>query len=236
MSIERSRFRMSGRLLAEAAAIVGSILLAFAIDAWWDDRGARQQEREAIRGLAADFEAASAILSGDNLSVHDSAVAAAKALLDLTGPGPTDVSSDSLARLIPAILRLPYFRPPLGTLDALIGSGQLSLIQDDSLRSALASFPSAVVDYNRTQGYSGDVVFGLVYPYLSERVPIREVGLYRNEGSGFTWDARRLVGDLEFENLVQTRLTNSRFAADEGLVMAARIDQILSLLRNEMRK
>ena len=45
------------RLLAEAVAIVTSILLAFAIDAWWSERQARQEEAEAIAGLRVEFTA-----------------------------------------------------------------------------------------------------------------------------------------------------------------------------------
>jgi len=232
---ERLRFRFSGRLLAEAMAIVGSILLAFAIDAWWEDLSDRREEHAALQALAADFEAAVEILLRDNLAVHDSAVSAASALLELTGPNEHRALSDSLGQLIPAILRLPNFRPPLGTLDALIGSGDLRLIDSDSLRAALASFPAAVADYNRTQGYSGDVVFGSVYPYLSRRVPIREFGLFRNEGSAFNWSATDLLSELEFENLVQIRLTNSQFASEEGRAMSKRIERILVLLESELQ-
>ena len=45
------------RLFAEGAVIVASILLAFAIDAWWDGRQQRAAEREALAGLTVDFEA-----------------------------------------------------------------------------------------------------------------------------------------------------------------------------------
>ena len=43
------------RIAVEAAAIVVSILLAFAIDAWWDDRQERIEEREVLLGLKSEF-------------------------------------------------------------------------------------------------------------------------------------------------------------------------------------
>ena len=43
------------RLTVEAAAIVGSILLAFAIDAWWDERLERAEENEQLIRLRAEF-------------------------------------------------------------------------------------------------------------------------------------------------------------------------------------
>ena len=44
------------RLSVEAAAIVGSILLAFAIDAWWEDRNDVELERRLLTVLLAEFE------------------------------------------------------------------------------------------------------------------------------------------------------------------------------------
>ena len=44
------------RIVVEAAAIVGSILLAFAIDAWWDDRQDRAAEQRIFVGLKSEFE------------------------------------------------------------------------------------------------------------------------------------------------------------------------------------
>ena len=44
------------RLATEMVAIVGSILLAFAIDAWWDDVQLRQDERAALQQLREEFQ------------------------------------------------------------------------------------------------------------------------------------------------------------------------------------
>ena len=43
------------RVFVEGVVIVGSILLAFGIDAWWEDRGDRVAEREALEQLVITF-------------------------------------------------------------------------------------------------------------------------------------------------------------------------------------
>ena len=43
------------RLSVEGVAIVTSILLAFAIDAWWDNRHERTEERRILESLKAEF-------------------------------------------------------------------------------------------------------------------------------------------------------------------------------------
>jgi len=43
------------RILVEGAVIVGSILLAFGIDAWWEGRSEAQAEQDILVSLEADF-------------------------------------------------------------------------------------------------------------------------------------------------------------------------------------
>ena len=45
------------RIAVEAATIVASILLAIAIDAWWQNRQVRVDEQEVLVGLRAEFAA-----------------------------------------------------------------------------------------------------------------------------------------------------------------------------------
>jgi hypothetical protein len=45
------------RIIAEGAAIVVSILLAFGIQAWWEGRQERRVELDILSGLRSDFEA-----------------------------------------------------------------------------------------------------------------------------------------------------------------------------------
>jgi hypothetical protein len=44
------------RISAEAVAIVGGILLAFAIDTWWDSRSDREMESQLLTRLRAELQ------------------------------------------------------------------------------------------------------------------------------------------------------------------------------------
>lgn len=55
--------RWSGRLV-EAFLIVASILLAFAIDAWWDDRSEGREDRALLEGFREDLRAEAAVQMG----------------------------------------------------------------------------------------------------------------------------------------------------------------------------
>jgi len=81
---------MWSRLLIESFVIVVSILLAFAIDAWWDDR---QEEKEAVLQVdrvIAELEAG-AVLLEEQIEQLDVTTNAAKRFLAKFGPEPEPV-------------------------------------------------------------------------------------------------------------------------------------------------
>ena len=140
------------RVFVEGAVIVGSILLAFGIQAWWDESQERVEERQALESLAREFASAADVLDRDLLAI-DSVALAANIVLGWTGPSADSRHADSLALLMPLITRVTDFQPPVGTLQALLASGELRLIRNDSLRAKLASFPSHLARLNTTEGF-----------------------------------------------------------------------------------
>jgi hypothetical protein len=195
------------RIVGEGAVILVSILLAFGIDAWWDAAQDREDERQALDALAEDFESAAQALDEYGL-VMDSIAEAANIILEWTGPDADPRHPDSLALLTPSIARVPDLQPPMGTLQALLGSGDLRLIRNDSLRAALASFPSQVARIKTTESYGADLLFGEIYPYLNRSIPLRNFARGGDGRTRFPRDVERVLRSLEFENLVQTKLTH----------------------------
>ena len=134
-----------GWLTLQAAAIVGSILLAFAIDAWWENRQEREIENSALVSLHRDFlvsreDLDEALRTFDGWRAHftrfQSSTAAELAVLDQADAGPIVTS------LSPGMT----FDPTSGTLDALVNDGRLGLIDDSTLREGLATWLRALED------------------------------------------------------------------------------------------
>src|SRR6476659_2763304 len=103
------------KVVAEGVTIVVSILLAFALNAWWEGVKAARDERVVLEGLRSDFEASLAEAKGVRLRL-DSVEAAAIALLKLTGPAPRAASADEATQLLPRLLEEgAYYRPVQGS-------------------------------------------------------------------------------------------------------------------------
>jgi hypothetical protein len=78
------------RLLAEAAAIVASILLAFAIDAWWDRTQQEALEAEWLAAVRFDLEASRDQIN-DSINEAEAIVGAAETLIGLLSSMSTPV-------------------------------------------------------------------------------------------------------------------------------------------------
>ncbi len=223
------------RVFVEGVVIVGSILLAFGIQAWWDGVQEREDERQALEALARDFESAADTLDRE-LLVMDSIAIAANIILGWTGPSADSRHADSLALLMPLITRVTDFQPPVGSLQALLASGDLRLIRNDSPRAALASFPSRLAQVKTTEGYGADLLFGELHPYLNKSIPMRRFGRAGDGASQFDSDVEGLLQSLEFENLIQGKLTGLAFMEGSTRDLQGLITSIRAILDLELNR
>ena len=120
--------------------IVGSILLAFGIEAGWQARGDRNDERAYLEGLLKDVRydrTENRLVS----SVLTSALAESEALINIVESG-TYRSIES-ERLIPLFMRASdRLRPDYSraTYEELVNSGRIGLIRSSAVRTALAGY------------------------------------------------------------------------------------------------
>jgi len=160
------------RLFVESAAIVFSILLAFAVDAWWGGHKLRQQEEELLVGLLADFDSSRPDLVS-RLELAQRMAAGTRGLLDVTRrsavPGPFLVPDS----LILAVLGGPTYEPATNTLDAALASGEVELIRSDDLRAELANWRRLLSDTGEDEREVRRVTNQQIVPLLSRGLNLR---------------------------------------------------------------
>ena len=153
------------RALVEGVVIVGSILLAFGIDAWWGALDEAAQRTAVIEGLRSDFEAARVDL--DRVAAfHIEGRMATAELMRMGAGGPlSEASSSRVDSLFAGVTLVASFDPPLGTLEALISSGDLDLLDDPALAADLTRFQGEVADLDREQRFAREAMIRL-FEYL----------------------------------------------------------------------
>ena len=153
-------------LLAEGVVIVVSIVLAFALDAWWDDLAERRQLRQQLGSVQAEVRGNRDLVLFQ-VDLMERMIAAGEALgvaMDSAAhSGGTVTVPDTLVWLP---LNTPTLDASLGAIDALVASGQLALIPDPALRSRLAGLRDRIEDAVEEQEQALAVYYDHSYPRL----------------------------------------------------------------------
>ncbi len=205
------------RILGETGIIVVSILLAFWIDAWWDGRQDRGQERQLLAQIRAESES-NRELFAQYRQHHSAIIEAAGRLLDRTGPGAT-IEEHAIAEVRRDLEIVSDFwtvEPSVGVISSALQSGQLQLIRSQSLRIEVAKW-SAFLDDLRSeeasqQRFGKDVFLGYWYANAALRSiwPVEDTG-----PSEFPVDLETILRDRRFENLLHAKVLGERAVLDD---------------------
>lgn len=215
------------RTMAEGCVIVASILLAFALDAWWDNRGHARELREQREVVAREMQSTRDALKRA-LDAHDFSANLAEHLLLALGrvvEGSEVVVADTLVGpLLPQITADVTTR----SLDAFITAGGLQLIQDVAVRQRLLDWPTQIQDLQDDETYLRDHAAADLASYLRAHFPIANAELM-----SIPWlmarfgQGRQVEPDLlgtvtlrreqQFMNLLAARASGER-ALQSGLV------------------
>jgi len=103
--------------------IVVSILLAFGIDAWWQERQERKTERQQLSVLRAEVAENRAEFDS-RLRRGNGTLEAQRKLIELIGPESRPITSDSLAALLADAWSYGIAEVESGAIDALLDGGE----------------------------------------------------------------------------------------------------------------
>ena len=202
-------------MLSESALIVASILLAFGIDAWWDERRDRADEKEMLLGLQSEYRANLEALNS-RYEYHRQELVGLERLALATQAGEwtdePELLDDSLNWLLtPRTLDLGN-----GVVDALLAGGRIELLTNLRLRDQLASWRGVLGEVMDDESDNSEMVFRDIAPYLSRNgIPVSSAfkasadNVWLLPARTIAGDSERvnaLLNDPEFQTLVELRL------------------------------
>ena len=180
------------RVLTEVVVIVGSILLAFALDAWWDGRQEDGRVNGLLSAVADEFEAELLVLDSV-ISANEAGVALGQALLVGTmAPAGPPADEDAFADSLSGRPDYQIYDPSFGALTALITSGGLERVRDPELRRRLAGWSAELEDleWERSQVYDAvqNIFDRLRDLGLTTRMPVAGDGIWEVRARGMVRD------------------------------------------------
>ena len=200
------------RIAVEGVVIVGSILLALFLDASWASVQQDREYQDVVVALTTEFEEISRrIESQESMTsdINQQAASVVSVLRSRSGSVEIPVCD------VVALLRRPTLDLPGGELDGLLASGDLGLIKDRDLRSALARWPAAVEAARAYGDRHADFVDSQFLPGLREVASLYELAEARLSCLGedvsayvtlpATGGTVNLVDHLRLSSLLATR-------------------------------
>lgn len=238
------------RVLAEGVIIVTSILLAFGIEAWWDARSERADERAYLTALRSDFQATKSqfeivIESYDYIAEHN------KRFLRLLDQPVGSVPVDSLESLLRTAFTYNTFTPVLATYTDMVNSGALDVLRSDSLRATMARFEASLEWVRSTAAYADDHWTTEIGPFLTRHVDLTKAfGSEARADIGTTVlppvdlgpQVARVESDAqalwsrEFINLLAMKTSNQDDLVRWGRNSLAYVEETLRLVDRELER
>ena len=112
----------------ESLLIIASILIAFSIEGWRQDQANAEQEQVLLEALAIDFEQAKLTLESEK-AMHTNVASYGEQIIHLADSGGVPESERvRFQAMVGAHFGRALFSPPMGTVQTILGSGQLNLI------------------------------------------------------------------------------------------------------------
>ena len=232
----------AGRLIAEGLVIVASILAAFGIQAWWDNRLEHQEETRVLAALLdeaienrSEFERMT--------TYHCEALENLSGLFKVGGQAGTDISADSIDQLL--IHASGWLLPAYNrsALDLTLLGGKLPLLDNTALARQITKWERSleqILDFERGHGLFMQNVW---IPFLRSNASVPQLSNAQTSilGGGeayaspspvvFLLDHAPLFGLREFQNILQEK----KWSHEDALAVYEAVEYALEELSIGLR-
>jgi hypothetical protein len=216
------------RIFVEATAIIASILLAFTIDAWWQNRTDRLVEAQYLQAMRADLLRSLELLD-ENEATQRRQVGYLESLL-LTN-GDTPYSDELRLWLDDGLFNVGTYQPQISALHELESSAQTQIIQNQDLRRALASIRQRMNELENVQGDFQLSQQMLIDPFLVDNFDLSN--LLPNRTASTETDLS-MLGTSDFQSRVAFKISLRGEVSQSQRAVRSAFTVALELIETEL--
>jgi hypothetical protein len=219
------------RLFAEFTVIVAGVLIALAVNSWWERRQEQNHARGYLEQLLVDVQATERRLQS-TIETETQRLEGVNSVIRraLSGPWP---EADSL--------ELPtgynYFEPLMGTLNALIQGGDLRLLRNDSIRFELIAFSALIHETETILRHTETLIWNSTERVTIGRARHSQSAARRGANAGRGWGQVDVAGTLNDPDIISAMQLQA-LASQVRLFNLGRLEEptsrITRLLRAEL--
>ncbi|MEM8984694.1 MAG: hypothetical protein AAGC71_16910 [Pseudomonadota bacterium] len=235
------------RIGVEAVAIVASILLAFAIDAWWENRQENTSDTSHLTAVANELRRQRELLD-ESIAAHQETIDAGEEVLNFIASKGADKPEDEVLIALRRLVSFYQINAPFGALETAMLAGAIPRMTNSELATSLASWPTAIEDLKEEQDQGFRIMFALL-DRLTDRMPMAAVyaeklrsptirgtseivqdQTFRLGSSPFDFRPDSLYEDHAVESQILILLVLAQAARAEATVFADTLDQLIAQL------
>ena len=197
-------------ILTEGIVIVLSILLAFAIDAYWDERKEQVSELRLIKQIEKELTLYQKLLNQADARMEANFKHIDRLLEVIHGQ--TDIEPTEAEAAIAYIQRRYLLADATATFSSLISDESFGLLSDENLKNALSNIIAFISLVNQFELEETEFINNDYAPFIRQyidRYSIKSDGIWLKDTSTsrFSSDLEPLFASREFSNLLVERKT-----------------------------
>lgn len=160
--------------IGEIALVVIGILIAFSLNNWNDNRKDRAKEKVILQKLKSEYVSNLKQLN-QKISMRKDAAESSIWLLKRFDLDDFNKRRDSIDYHIARTLFFPTYDPNTGITDELINTGNIYIINNDSIKTFLANWSASVIDLKQDENTYETFVSIIYTPFLIEHYQFRNI-------------------------------------------------------------
>jgi hypothetical protein len=230
--------------IGEIVLVVIGILIALQINNWNEEMIEKRKEQSVLIGLHETFSNnlynLKMVMEGSRTAFDSS-----KKLLTLIGPNASDYTSTEVDSLISDMINYSTYDPSTGTIDDIINSGKLNIIQNQELKANISNWSGMLEDANKDILILNNHIFNVLVIYLNDKINFKNVPIPKSlkhetqlnitEPSQFPNNYEVFMRSKEFENLVDFHALNLIYLIREYLKIKNYLEVNLGILESEIK-
>jgi len=218
----------------EVALIGAGVLLALAVDAWWDEQAERSAESEYLLSLQREFETNRETLVA-SIENELQIIGWGKMLHQHLDSGLSEISEDDLHKLIGEFYWLPSWESVTGTYDEMVGSGRLLYLRNEVLRRKLSQYAHQLENLGEVEQQAWTNWYMEQSPFLRDHINMSKLDWIDgySPDSPLSIDIQELRSP-EFHNLVTSYMSARSDILFSYQVTIEQGDEILMLIQSDL--
>lgn len=178
--------------------------------------------------------------------IRDKVLAGTRGMLEISGN--EEIDRAQIDSLIGLTMYRPTFNNKMGTIDLLFATGKINIIQSNSIKERLITWPGSVDDTIEEEAYAIRLFQDHYYPKLAEYVYINDavgtalgVSFFGGKISSDKFpdidipsDYEGLLKDREFLNHLRMRASHMQVSNSETIELIRLTQEIISLVDKEL--